>query len=150
MRELAQLKNLTHGVVDLRKQYQAAGDAQSIEHLSQMAVALTGRLNIGDENKFLINQLVGISIEALSLGQLPPDTPFGFLAGKTPKERTDELLRQNQELKSLAGDVRSVIAGMTESERLAFYDKTRLYGEAEAARWLLLQRTTPGQPPAPR
>lgn len=140
MTELAQLKNLTHGIVDLRKQYQAASDAQSIEHFSQMAVALAGRLNSGDESKFMINQLVGIAIEALSLGQLPQDTPFDFLAGKTPKERTDELLQQSQELKSLARDFQSVLVGVTESERITFYEKMRLYGEAEAARWLVQRR----------
>ena len=140
MTELAQLKNLTHGIVDLQKQFQTAGDAQSFKDLSQMALALGGRLNSGDESKFMINQLVGIAIEALSLGQLPQDTPFDFLDGKTPKERADQLLQQSQELKSLARDFQSVLVGVTESERITFYEKMRLFGEAEATRWLLQRR----------
>ena len=145
MTELAQLKNLTHGVVDLRKQYQTAGDAQSVEHLSQLAVALAGRLNSGDESKFMMNQLVGIAIEGLSLGQLPQDTPFDFLAGKTPKERADELLQQSQELNSLARNFASVFSDMTENERTAYCEKFRLDGELEAMRWLR-QRTQGAQP----
>jgi hypothetical protein len=140
MTELAQLKDLTHGVVDLRKQYQTADDAQSVENLSQMATTLAGRLNSGGESKFMINQLVGISIEALSLGQLPPDMPFDFLAGKTPKERIDELRQRSEELKSLAREFQSAFVDMTESERITFSEKVRVEGEVEAARWLLQRR----------
>jgi hypothetical protein len=88
----------------------------------------------------MINQLVGISIEALSLGQLPPDMPFDFLAGKTPKERIDELRQRSEELKSLAREFQSAFVDMTESERITFSEKVRVEGEVEAARWLLQRR----------
>ena len=147
MSELALLKNLARDVVDLRKQYQVAGDSQSDENLSRMALALAGRLDSGDESKFAINQLVAISVEALALGQLPPDTPFDFLGGKTPKDRTDELRQRKEAIRSLTKDFQSAFFGSTENERTAYAEQARSEGELEAMRGFLQLRqgAQPGQ-----
>ena len=110
-----------------------------------MAVALAGRLNSGDEGKFMVNQLAGISIEALCLRQLPPDAPFDFLAGKTPTERTEELRQQKQFLSSLGQDLEAVLPRLTEAERLTYSERVSLYGDVDAMRWLQ-ERLGPGVP----
>ena len=140
MSELALLKNLARDVGDLRKQYQTAGDSQSAENLSQMALALAGRLNGGDESKFAINHLVAISMESSALGQLPPDTAFDFLGGKTPKDRADELRQQKEAIQSLTKGFQSAFFNSTESERTAYAEKARAEGELEAMRWILQLR----------
>jgi hypothetical protein len=143
MHELAQLKDLTHGIVDLRKQYQELGDAQLVEDLSRLTVGLSHRLESGDQARLLINQLVGISIEALAVGQLPSEAPVDFLEGKTPKERTEELQQQSGTLKSLAKDFAALYSGLTESEQITYVERARQNGEFEAMRWLLQRKLPP-------
>ena len=136
--ELAELKSVSVGMVELKKQYQSSGDAQSVLNLAQMGVALAGRLN-GEGAKFVIYQLVGMAIEYQSLEQLPADTPFEFLGGQTPSQRIEALKQQKTELRALAAASQGQRALATPAEQQGYFDRMRLYGEAEAMRWFQSQ-----------
>ena len=51
---------------------------------------------------FTINQLVGISIEALILRELDQNARYDFLGGKTPNARTEELKQQKLSFDALS------------------------------------------------
>ena len=140
MAELAKLKWLCHDIVSLQKQYLAAGDAQSAERVAQIGLGLAHRLNSGDSAKFMINQLSGASLEALTLEPLNPNASFDFLGGKTPNDRMEELKQQREPLKAQARKFQDVYSNATEAELLDYYDRRKLYGDVEAMRWLLERR----------
>jgi len=137
LRELPTFKGLAQDIEGLQKQYLDAGDTGSAERLAQIGVALANRLNGGDSAKFVINQLVGMAIEPIVLQQLNQDARYDFLDGKTPKDRLEEHKQQKLSLKDWAkSSDPALLANLTEAELLSYYDRQKLYGEVEAARWL--------------
>jgi len=134
--ELLSFKALSQDIEGLQKQYLTAQDASSAQNLAEMGLVLSARLSGGESAKLVINQLVGIAIEAASLRQLDQNTACDFLGGKTPKERSDELKQQRASMRALMQERNDFFPKMTETERLSFIDRQRLYGELEAARWL--------------
>jgi hypothetical protein len=138
---LATFKGLAVDIAGLEKQYLSAGDARSAQQLAQMGLGLADRFKSGDGAKFLISQLVGIAAESIALGPLDANASYDFLGGKTPKDRLEEIKQQRSALSELArrfGDARST---MTDNEALSYLDRMKLYGESEAMRWLVEQRS---------
>jgi hypothetical protein len=69
---LAQLKGLAQDLAALGKEYVAAGDTASAQRLAQMGMQLGQELLEGDGSRCLINQLVGMAVENISLTPLDP------------------------------------------------------------------------------
>jgi hypothetical protein len=114
--ELATIKSLANGITDLRRQYVDAGDSASANNLTQVQLALASRLTSGEGGKLVINQLVGLAVEAIALKQLDPNTGYDFLGGKTPTERSDELKQQKQSFRESSKSFSAALGNMTEAE----------------------------------
>src|SRR5581483_6234332 len=136
MGELSPMKGLGNAMMDARKQYLSSGDAASAEQLVRMGVVLSDRFQSGDGGKFLISQMVGNALEKTMLGQLDPNTPYDFLGGKTPAQRSEELLQRKNELRELTKAVNALYSNLDEAQLTAYTDRVKAYGEAEALRWL--------------
>jgi hypothetical protein len=144
---LASLKGLARSIGDTHKQYLDAGDAASANNLAQLELTLANRLSTGEAGKLLINQLVGISIEAMTLKQLEQNIAYEFLGGKTPTLRQEELKQQKESLNQVARSLSSLYWTLNEAEMLGFSDRVKVYGEVEATHWLQQHQGTnvPGQ-----
>ena len=147
--ELAKFKELAVGIGTARKEYLDAGDSASANDLMQMQLTLAGRLRTGEGGKLMINQLVGLAIEAMTLKQLEQNTPYEFLAGKTPAERSEELKREKDSVREATKSLGTVYSTLNEAELVSFSDRVKIYGEVEAARWLQQRSGTnlPGRSP---
>lgn len=134
--ELMTLRQVARGIAEVQQQYLSGGDKTSAENLAAMGITAAHRLNEGDESKVVISQLVGNAMESITLQHLDQNTPYDFLGGKTPSERTAELKQQRAELRELSQVVPSTMPDMTEAELFAYTERQRIYGEVAAFRWL--------------
>ena len=139
--QLASFKALGQEVRELQKQYADSGDSASAENVTQIGLNLANHLGTGEDGRFVINKLVGWSIESMVLGQLDSNEQYDFLGGKTPKERLAEIKDQRESLRALRQNFRDELPGMSESDLLSYTERQRVYGETEAMRWLQ-QRTS--------
>jgi hypothetical protein len=137
--ELATLKRVDQGIADLMRQKLAAGDADSAANLAQMGMIIADKLNSGDSGKYLINQLVGIATEAIVLQHLDQNTPYNFLGGQTPGQVSQTLKQQKAAFRELSVNFRAAYPSMTESELFIYSQRSRIYGEVEAERWVVQQ-----------
>ena len=144
--ELATFKSLANGINDLRREYLAAGDSVSANNLTQMQLTLASRLTAGEGGKLVINQLVGLAVEAIALKQLDSNTAYDFLGGKTPTEMSEELKQQKQSFRESSKSFQATLGNLTEAEMVAYHDRMKVYGEVEAMRWLQ-QRFGTNSPP---
>jgi hypothetical protein len=140
--ELAALKQVASGTVDLQMQQLAAGDGASAASLAQMGLVLADQLRGGDSGKFLIRHLVGNAAEAVILKELEPNTAYDFLQGKTPAQRLEELKLQKAEIKQLSGEFLSALPGLSEAEQISCSQRVKVYGELETLRWWRQQRAS--------
>jgi hypothetical protein len=140
---LATLKQLASQMADLQKQELNVGDNNSAENLAQMGMVLGGQLNEGAGGKYIINQLLGIAVETMMFQQLDPNTSYDFLDGETPAQKLEELKQQKIALSQLDKSVQAIQPGLTDAEIVSFQERTRIYGEVAAMRWLLQQHGNP-------
>jgi hypothetical protein len=144
--QLPPLKVVANGIAEAQARYQQSGDTDSASVLIQAGLGLSDRLTEGEGGRFVISQLVGIAIEAIMLKQLPADTKYDFLGGKTPAERQEELKRQRADFRSLNADISAAYAQMTEADWQSYSDRMKTYGEFEAMKWLQQLTATRAQP----
>jgi hypothetical protein len=137
--ELAIFKRLAQGMGDLQKQYLDAGDAESSVNLAQMGMALGAQISNGDSGKYIINQLVGRAIEAIALSHLDQNTSYDFLDGQTPAQVLQQLKDQRTSARELARQFSAVYPSLTEEEMADYFQRSKIYGEAEAKRWVIQQ-----------
>jgi hypothetical protein len=145
--ELANMKVVAQGIQSAQKQYATAGDTASVENLAQMGMGLANRFNSGDSGKLIISQLVGISIQAISLQPLNQNTSYDFLGGETPAQKLAELKQQKVALRELTQSFESIVPTMTEAETISYAERAKIYGEVAAMRWVQQQHpanTSPG------
>jgi hypothetical protein len=136
---LVTLNTLANGIGDLEKQSLNSGDNDSAANLAQMGMTLAEQLNSGDSGKYLVNQLVGFAAESIVLRQLDANTSYDFLNGKTPDQVLGEMKQQRASLNQLARSFDAIQSDMTESERVNFTERMKIYGEADAMRWAVQQ-----------
>ncbi len=144
--ELGEFKGLGNGIVNLRKQYAEAGDADSAQHLIQMGTMLADRFENGDGAKFLLSQMIGNALEGMMLKQLDPNTPYAFLDGKTPAQRSEEILQRKAEVRELSQVLSGIYGNSTEAEIVMFVERMNIYGEAEALRWMQQRQKAAANP----
>jgi hypothetical protein len=143
MLQLMTLKQLASQMTDLQKQELNVRDNDSAENLAQMGTMLGDQLSSGASGKYIINQLVGVNIETMMLQQLDPNTGYGFLDGQTPAQKLAELKQQKADLSQLDKSFQAIAPNLTDAERVSFQERTKIYGEVAAMRWLVQQH---GQP----
>lgn len=137
--ELATFKRLAQGIRDSQQQYLGSGDAGSAANLAQMGMQFGNQIEMGDSGKYLINQLVGIAIEAVVLDQLNPNTSYDFLGGKTPSEVMQENKQFRQSFRQLVMDFEAILPTLTDNEKADYFEREQNYGEVAAKKWVIQQ-----------
>jgi hypothetical protein len=144
--QLASLKALAQDVAAMQKQYLDTGDSTSAENLARAGLALANDLRASDVDGVLIKQLVGNAIEAIVLSPFDPNVNYDFIDGKSPQQRLAELGELKGTIRGLTQATRDALPTMTEAELLSYMERQRLYGEAEAMRWLQQRRSSMALP----
>lgn len=137
--ELSNLKGVANGIKDAQQQYLKSGDAASAQNLAQVGMNLADRLTTGDAGKLIINQLVGMASQAIVLQGLDQNTSYDFLGGETPAQRLAEIKQQKALIKDLTQNQAAVLGTMSEPEMVSYWERSKMYGELEAMRWLKQQ-----------
>jgi hypothetical protein len=131
---LAEMKGLSQELAKLERQYLGAGDSESAERLAALGVQLSHRLETGDGSHTLIGQLVGIASERIVLNPLEGERSYDFLQG-SPKERLDALTALRTTLRSDMSFVTPWMRTASESQLNSYFERLKLYGEANAMAW---------------
>jgi hypothetical protein len=137
--ELATIKHVDQGIADLMQQKLAAGDVDSTVNLAQMGMMIADKLNSGDSGKLLINQLVGMATEAIILSHLDQNTAYDFLDGQTPGQVLQMLKQQKAAFRELSANFQAAYPSMTEAELNNYSQRSQIYGEIDAMRWVVQQ-----------
>jgi len=120
--QLKPLQDLSKQMSELQNRYLQMGDRTSARTVADIGINLGQQARGGN---FLINELLGISIEKQFLGLLDP------VARQT---RLDEMDARKEYIQHMAGS--QAFLNMDGAEAVAFFDRQKLYGELEALRWL--------------
>jgi hypothetical protein len=142
--ELATYKRLAQGIQGLEQQYVTSGDANSADNLAQAGMTLANQIQGGDSGKYLINQLVGMAIEKMMVSKLDPNTGYDFLDGQTPAQILQQLKDQKQSYRELATQFSAAYAQMSPDEMVNYSERVKIYGETEAAKWVIQQHPPAG------
>lgn len=140
---LTTLKQLASEMADLQKQELNVGDNNSAENLAEMGTVLGGQLSEGASGRYVLNQLVGFGVETMMLQQLDPNTSYDFLDGQTPAEKLRQVRDQKAMLDQLNKSFMAVEPNLSEAEMVSFADRSKIYGEIAAMRWVLDQHGNP-------
>ena len=132
--QLAQLKQLAQGVMDLAGAYRQSGDEASAQAAVQTGLNLGQRLTTGQSTA--IQDLVGMAVERLALSTMDPATPYGT-SGQTVKERIDDLLQQRKTIKALNQTAEGLLATLHEQDLITFFDRQKVFGESPSLQWLV-------------
>ncbi len=136
LRQLAPMKVVANGIAEAQAKYAQDGNSNSTDNLRQIGFGLADRLDSRDGGKFLISQMVGMSVEYIMLKSLDPNTPYESLGGKTPIERQAEVKQQKEEYRKLMPALSEAYNVLSESEWVSYTDRMKAHGELEALRWL--------------
>jgi hypothetical protein len=80
--------------------------------------------------------MTGIVIEKGALGILKPSDPYGN-GNLTVQNQIDALTRRAEELSALGPQASSILQNMADQDLVSYYDRTRIFGEEAALRWVL-------------
>lgn len=130
---LAVFKQLTQELTELANRYQQAGDLSAAYAVVEMAYELGRRMDQPD-SRCLITQMVGNTIQRYALKVLDPSAQFGS-TGLTVKDQLDLLEQRRQTLRELAR-ASAVLETLPDQDVIMFFDRTKLFGEEAALRWL--------------
>ena len=102
-------------------------------------IGLTLGQRMQEQGPYLIDQVMGISIERKFLQQLDPLTAAGP-GGQTAAERLETLDANLLEIKTLTSDVGGAILTMDDAMRSQYLAKVKAEGELSALRWLAARK----------
>ena len=134
------LKDMARQLSELEGQYVAAGDVESAARLAEYGVQLARKLTEAGGGKPLISDLTALSIVGLTLKPLPQDQRFDFLQG-TPANILEQQRQTRAALTENSNYFSDFMRAAKESEVVAYFDRLKLYGEAEALRWMRYRMT---------
>jgi hypothetical protein len=117
-----------------------------VENLAQMGVSMANRFSQGEGGRFLIGQLVGMSIESIALQSLDQNTAYDFLGGQTPAQRLEANKEQRKAFRELTASSSALLLTVTDAEMVAYADRVKVYGEVPAIRWFQQQRAAGATP----
>jgi hypothetical protein len=140
---LVQLRSVLHGVADLASAYRQAGDEESAQAALRIGVTMGRQVADQSPQPFLVNDMVGLAIESAALAGMGDERP-GFdpaspydNAGRTVKDRLDELQQQAAAQKVLKTQAPDLLQQLSEQDLISFFDRKKALGEAEALRWAM-------------
>lgn len=136
---LASFKRLAQGIRDAQQQYLNSGDTGSTANLALMGMQFGNQIETGDSGKYLINQLVGMAVKSIMLQQLNPNTGYDFLGGQTPGQVMQQNKQQKLELRQTISAFDVLRPSLTDDEIAGYYDRTKIYGEISAMKWVIQQ-----------
>ncbi|MCX7723105.1 MAG: hypothetical protein N2379_08635 [Verrucomicrobiae bacterium] len=142
--QLSHYKQLAEELYALARQYLAVGDTASAYAAVQMAFDLGRRLDSAD-SRYSIIQRVGTEIQRRALRILEPHTPWGT-TGHTVAQQL-ELVEQRRQALGELGKIGMALETLPDRDLIIFFDRTKLFGEEAALRWL--QTICPSAPAQP-
>jgi hypothetical protein len=120
--QIKPLQDLSKQMSKLQYRYLQMGDRTSAQTVADMGINL-GRQ--AQDSNFLIDELVGASIEKKFLGLLDPATRQARLAEMDARQKSFQDMASSVSWENMDG-----------AEAVAYFDRQKLYGELEALRWL--------------
>jgi len=132
---MLELKSLGGDLIRLADTYQKSGDQNSAQNVIQMALMLGQKLD-QPTSLTLVPTMTGIVIEKGALGILKPSDPYGN-GNLTVQNQIDALTRRAEELSALGPQASSILQNMADQDLVSYYDRTRIFGEEAALRWVL-------------
>ncbi|MDQ6630298.1 MAG: hypothetical protein M3Y82_00895, partial [Verrucomicrobiota bacterium] len=130
---LARMKALAVKLSELQQSYQAAGDENSANQTAAMTIQAAHQLERGSSTT--VADMVQYAMENITLRNLDANTYYDFL-GKTAGERMQELKDKRKESHDLIKATQFSYYGLTDSEKLIYWDRLKLYGELNTMKWL--------------
>jgi ABC-type transporter MlaC component len=122
-------------LVPLANSYQQVDDEQSAQAALQMGLNLCERLK-GSAGP-LIDNLMGFAIQRSVLASMDPNSPYGS-TGQTVQNQFDAIVQQQVTLGRFAGvSEDNLLPTLSDQELVNFFNRVKLFGEADAARWLV-------------
>lgn len=138
---LAQLKGLAQSMVEVQKELMTAGNANSGQPVASWNYHLGQQLSSGEGTHFIIDQLVGMAIERMTISKLDPNQQYDFL-GTTAQARIDQLMAEREEFKVLTSNSTELLENASDTDLLSYLDRMKIHGERAALEWLQ-ERTKP-------
>ena len=120
--QIEPLQDLSKQMSQLQNRYLQMGDRTSAQTVSDMGINLGQQ---AQDSNFLIDELVGASIEKKFLRLLDPATRQARLAEMDARKKYLQDMASSVSWENLDG-----------AEAVAYFDRQKLYGELEALRWL--------------
>lgn len=133
--ELQQMNNLSKRLSALQAQYLQAGDLESAQSIAEVGIRLGTQMQ-ETQGYFMIGDLVGMKIEKQFLEGQDPSAVL-IAGNQTVGDRLTGLDQRKQMIKELVPQFEKLLPNLSESEVTTFIDRTKLFGEFEAIRWLL-------------
>lgn len=140
--QLSPLKGLSQELAKLQQDYLAAGNPEGAEDLARLGMQLGQRLSTSGGARFLVAELTGLAIEAQVLKSLPADGQYDFVPGGIP-QYLEQMNQHRAGLKESASHFEDWMRQANDSEIMAFFDRMKLFGEADALRWMETRRGNP-------
>lgn len=128
------LVDLSKLVLAMREGYVAAGDVDSARFLALMGARMGEQLQLQTGTRFLIDDLVALSVESRFLAVMSPAEQL-VAGGQTAGDRLAELDRQKALIKDLMHSVRPPEA-LPPAVKIEFFRQMDHGGELEAYGWL--------------
>lgn len=139
LHQLAEFKDLAHGLQDLQHQYANAGDTASVQALAQMGIDFATRFTSSSSVRFLINERIGNASQAIVLEALDQSTAYDFLGGETPAQRLADFKQQSASFRDLSQATESAFATASDDQKNAYWERIKIFGQPAAMRWLVSQ-----------
>ncbi|MCC6232921.1 MAG: hypothetical protein IT580_09775 [Verrucomicrobiales bacterium] len=143
---LAQLKEVTRGLLDVRAEALAAGDQAGAERITQLGLHLGQQLADGPGSMTLIGELVGLTLERIILRDVPPDTELPYLQ-KSAGEVLSTVDTRRASTRESSQTFETWVRGASEPEILEYFQRLKSESESAALRWIREQPSPPA--PAP-
>jgi hypothetical protein len=132
---LPKMREMSRAIDESTQKYRAAGDYDSVRELAAVGVEAGRQFTDGKAGPSLSSRGWGAAMEEIALKNLDADTYYDFL-GSTAGQRVQELKIQKKEWRDLGENHATLYFALSDSEKLVYYDRFKLYGELTAMRWL--------------
>ncbi|MFN7139779.1 MAG: hypothetical protein ACK4UN_10610 [Limisphaerales bacterium] len=130
---LPEMKKLSNELVALLEKYRRAGDIASQHALAQIGIETARHISSGEA--YLLNRLVGFSMEADIMKHFDPGTYYDFL-GSSPEQRQLEMREARDDIREMFRSFEDIYQQMNEGEKLNYWNRVQVYGESNALQWL--------------
>lgn len=142
---LAEMKAVATELAELQKAAAAAGDAARVEQLAELGWRLGQQLTEGPGSQHLIGELVGLTLQQITLRSLDDGATLPFLNEEVGATRT-EINDRRAALRQVGPEFETWMQRASEPEILQYYQILRAQGESRALQWLRGTRAAPSTP----